>query len=99
MKLFQIDASSGNSYTYNEVVNRSERLAAGLQELGVHQGDVVCILSPNHIEYPMVIYATALTTAVLQTLNPQTTTGKLIHSNVNINTISIGLPIVLFKGS
>lgn len=65
-----IDGASGTSCTYSDVIKRSERLAAGLQQLGVKKDDVVCILAPNHMEYPVVYYATALCTAVLQTVNP-----------------------------
>ena len=57
-------------------MKRSERLAAGLQQFGLQKGDVVGILAPNHLDYPVVFYATTLISAVLQTINPLFTTGK-----------------------
>ena len=73
---FQVEGETGKSCTYNDIITRSERLAAGLQGLGVQKDDVVCIFAPNHLDYPVVYYATALNAAVLQTVNPLFTTGK-----------------------
>lgn len=72
-----VEGETGKSCTYNDIITRSERLAAGLQGLGVQKDDVVCIFAPNHLDYPVVYYATALNAAVLQTVNPLFTTDDL----------------------
>ena len=77
--LFQIDGTTGVIFTFNDVINRTERLAAGLQELGVQKGDVICIVAPNHLEYSILFYATTLIAATLQTVNPLFTKG--IHDS------------------
>lgn len=72
-----VDGTTSKSYTFSDIISRSERLAATLQELGVRQGDVICIFSPNHLDFPVVYFATALTPAVLQAVNPLYTTDDL----------------------
>ena len=76
--LFQVDASSGKTYTYRHLSDRVERLAAGLQRFGVREGDVICMFSPNHIDYLTVYYASVIMNAVLQCINPLFTKGTCI---------------------
>lgn len=76
INVYQVDGVTGKTYTYNDVITRSEKLAAGLQQLGVQKNDVVCLLAPNHIDYGIVFYATALCTAVFQAVNPLFTIGN-----------------------
>src|SRR6186713_941457 len=42
---------------HGEVADRSERIASGLQKLGVKQGDSVCILMRNDIAFIEAAYA------------------------------------------
>ena len=71
----QVDATSGKTYTYRQLIDRVERLAAGLQRYGVREGDVICIFSPNHIDFLPFFYASTLVNAVLQCINPLFTKG------------------------
>ena len=64
-----------NSYTYVKVIDRVQRLAAGLCGLGLRQGDVLCIMMHNDIEFPIITYATNLIGGIIQTLAPD---GKFI---------------------
>ena len=73
---FQIDAPSRKTYTFDEVISRTERLAAGLQCLGAQSGDVICTFAPNHIDYITVAFATYLVNGILQCINPLFTKGK-----------------------
>ncbi|XP_045206212.2 uncharacterized protein LOC123558393 [Mercenaria mercenaria] len=72
-----IDAQSGESYTYRQVIDRIQRLAAGLQEIGLRQGDVICALTFNTIEYPIIWYAANLIGATFQTASPLYTDEEL----------------------
>src|SRR3977135_2288994 len=46
--------------THAEVADRAARIAGGLQQLGVGQGDSVCILMRNDIAFIEAAYAVAL---------------------------------------
>jgi acyl-CoA synthetase (AMP-forming)/AMP-acid ligase II len=53
-----VDAVSGKTYTYGEVIQRTRSLSNGLrQSIGVKPNDVVALFSPNSIEYPIVCHA------------------------------------------
>ena len=45
--------------TWAEVVQRSERIAAGFRKLGLARGDRVALLLGNRIEFPLLLFATA----------------------------------------
>lgn len=46
-----IDAMSGRTITYRQLVESVERVAAGLSARGFRKGDVFAIYSPNIPEY------------------------------------------------
>ncbi|KXG52837.1 AMP-dependent synthetase/ligase [Penicillium griseofulvum] len=53
-----IDAISGEQYTFGDVIQRTCSLSNGLrQSIGVKPNDVVALLSPNTIDYPVVCHA------------------------------------------
>ena len=76
-KILQIDADSEKQYTYAEVIMRIQQLAAGLRNIGLRQGNVLCVLMYNDIDYPIIMYATNMLGAVLQTMSPLYKDGKL----------------------
>jgi long-chain acyl-CoA synthetase len=45
--------------TWSEVVQRSERIAAGFRKLGLERGDRVALLLGNRIEFPLLLFAAA----------------------------------------
>jgi long-chain acyl-CoA synthetase len=45
--------------TWAEVVERSQRIAAGFQKLGLKRGDRVALLLGNRIEFPLILFAAA----------------------------------------
>lgn len=59
----------GRSYTYAEVEAASDRVAAGLLELGVGRGDRVAIAAANSPEWLFTYFATAKLGAILVTLH------------------------------
>ncbi|KAJ6118595.1 AMP-dependent synthetase/ligase [Penicillium samsonianum] len=53
-----INADSGEQYTLGDVIQRTRSLSNGLrQSIGVKPSDVVALLSPNTIDYPVVCHA------------------------------------------
>ena len=74
---FQVDGATSEVYTYADVVSNIERLAAALEEAGVEPGHVICMVTSNRVEYPVVYYAVALIGAVFQPLNPFYTAGDV----------------------
>ena len=55
---------------------RIQQLAAGLRDLGLRQGDILCVFMYNNIDYPIIMYATNMLGAVLQTMSPLYRDGK-----------------------
>src|ERR1700694_6190513 len=49
--------SGDRKRSHAEVANRAERIAGGMQKLGVRQGDSVCILMRNDIAFIEAAYA------------------------------------------
>jgi long-chain acyl-CoA synthetase len=58
------------SVTYEEAINRGERLAAGLQSLGIKKGDKIAIISANRLEWALIDYAVVSLGAILVTIYP-----------------------------
>lgn len=57
------------TYTYREIDERSNRIAAGLSEAGVESGDPVCTFLYNSVEYLSIWFAVAKLGAILVPLN------------------------------
>ena len=55
--------------TFGEVHERSDRLAAGLGEFGVAQGERVALIAPNRMEYILTFFACAKLGAVVVPIN------------------------------
>lgn len=67
------------SYTYKQLLESSQRLAATLVEHGVKKGDRVALLMENTWECVVSIYAVQLCGAVFVVINPQTKPKKLLY--------------------
>lgn len=65
-----VDISGGRRWTYRELAEEVDALAAGLLAAGIVRGDRVGIWAPNCPEWVFVQYATAKIGAVLVTVNP-----------------------------
>lgn len=64
-----VDAESGKTWTYNELNQRSAALASWLSEQGIHKGDRVALLAPNHISYFDLLFACAKLSAIFVPIN------------------------------
>lgn len=62
--------SAGVRKTFSQLLEESDRLAAGLLELGLKKGDRVGIWGPNSLEWVLTQYATARTGMILVNINP-----------------------------
>ncbi|XP_061343091.1 4-coumarate--CoA ligase-like 6 [Gastrolobium bilobum] len=65
-----VDSSSGCSISYAKLLPLVKSMASGLHKMGVSQGDVVLLLLPNSIYYPIVFLGVLYLGAVVTPLNP-----------------------------
>ncbi|KAK7407100.1 hypothetical protein VNO78_08742 [Psophocarpus tetragonolobus] len=65
-----VDSSSGSSISYSKLLPFVKSLASGLHKMGVSQGDVVMLLLPNSIYYPVVLLGVLYLGAVVTPMNP-----------------------------
>ncbi|MGE5137901.1 MAG: class I adenylate-forming enzyme family protein [Rudaea sp.] len=61
---------NGETLTFSELRRRVDRLASGLQTLGVCSGDRVALLLPSCLEFPVAFFAPSALGAVVVPLNP-----------------------------
>lgn len=67
-----IDSSSGYSISYSKLLPLVQSMASGLHHhLGVSQGDVVLLLLPNSVHFPIIFLSILYLGAIVTTMNPQ----------------------------
>lgn len=86
-------------YTYAELDQQSDRLAAALRKGGVERGDRVIVFADNSWETPVAIFAALKAGAAFSPVNPTTKADKLAYMVANcrptaIVTLDRLLPIV-----
>eukprot|EP01018_Ginkgo_biloba_P019716 Gb_21821 [translate_table: standard] len=72
-----VDSTTGNKITYSELWLGVKSIATGLADLGVQKGDVVLLLSPNSIHFPVISMAIMSIGAIVTTTNPLNTTAEI----------------------
>ncbi|KAL1552720.1 4-coumarate--CoA ligase [Salvia divinorum] len=65
-----VDSSSGLSVPYSKLSPLVRSMAAGLHHLGVKQGDVILILLPNSVCFPLVTLGAMSLGAIVTPMNP-----------------------------
>ncbi|EXB31005.1 4-coumarate--CoA ligase-like 6 [Morus notabilis] len=65
-----IDASSGVSIPYSELYSSVKSMASGLHSTGVTKGDVVLVMLPNSIYFPVVLLGVLHSGAIFTPMNP-----------------------------
>ncbi|HEV3478341.1 MAG TPA: class I adenylate-forming enzyme family protein, partial [Gaiellaceae bacterium] len=65
--------------TYNELLERSLRIARLLQDEGLERGDRVALYLDNTAELPAALFGTLLAGGVFMVVNPQTKADKLAY--------------------
>ncbi|HEV7656638.1 MAG TPA: AMP-binding protein, partial [Mycobacteriales bacterium] len=93
-----VDRGSGRRFTYAELMDAVEALAAGLVAAGVSKGDRVGIWAPNRWEWVVLQYATADMGAILVNINPAYRTHELEYV-LNQAGISVLVAAPAFKTS
>ena len=71
------DASSHLSLTFSQLRLRIGSAARALSYAGISQGDVVLLLSPNTVHFPVLFFAIVSLGAVATTANPAYTPGEI----------------------
>ncbi|XAR54743.1 hypothetical protein NMG60_11030015 [Bertholletia excelsa] len=88
-----IDSTSGHTISYPELYPLVKSMALSLRELGVSQGDVVLILLPNSIYYPVVVFGVLSLGAIATTMNPLSTLSEIKKQTLDSNaTFAFTLP-------
>lgn len=65
-----INGADGVTYTYAEVEHTARKVAAGLDKLGIKQGDVIMLLLQNCPEFVFAFLGASYVGAVITTANP-----------------------------
>ncbi|CAK9146281.1 unnamed protein product [Ilex paraguariensis] len=73
-----INGATGEEYTYADVELTSRRVAAGLNKLGVQQGDTIMILLPNSPEFVFAFLGASYRGAISTMANPFFTPAEVI---------------------
>ncbi len=68
---------TGKRYTYAQLADAVQHVAAGLHAHGIRKGDVVGLVSPNLPDFPVVFYAAAAIGAICSTVNPIATAEEI----------------------
>jgi fatty-acyl-CoA synthase len=79
-RMAAVFSQTGERWTYDDLMRRADRLAAGLLSLGVYKGDRVGIWSPNRPEWVLTQFATARIGAILVNINPAYQTPELEYA-------------------
>lgn len=72
-----IDASTGRHVTFSDLWRAVDSVSTSLSLLGVRKGDVILLLSPNSIYFPIVCLSVMSLGGVVTTTNPLNTTSEI----------------------
>ncbi|KII86637.1 hypothetical protein PLICRDRAFT_177391 [Plicaturopsis crispa FD-325 SS-3] len=101
---WMIDDDTGRKIGFEELRARTSGLANALKvKFNIQENDAVLIFSPNHVDYPVAIWAAHRLGAVVSGANPTYTTSELSYQAeathaVLTFTVPAALPVVLSAG-
>ncbi|GMJ10599.1 OPC-8:0 CoA ligase1 [Hibiscus trionum] len=72
-----IDAATGRQLSFPELWRAVDSVSAALSELGIRKGNVVLIISPNSIFFPIVCLSVMHLGAIITTSNPINTSREI----------------------
>lgn len=72
-----VDSSTGFSISYSELFPLVKSMARGLRRLGVSRGDVVLLLLPNCVYYPITFLGVLYLGGVVTTMNPRSSHSEI----------------------
>jgi len=76
---FLVDPKTKRTLTYEALPNEIRKFGAGLVSLGLKKGDVVCMFSPNSLEWGIVFHGVLSVGGILTTCNPIYKEKELNH--------------------
>lgn len=107
-----VDSSSASSISYSQLFPLVKSVASGLRKIGVSQGDVVLLLLPNSIYYPIIFLGVLYLGAIVTPLNPLSSLSEIRKIIVdcgvsiaftvleNVRTLDpLGFPIIAVPGN
>ncbi|EIM79727.1 phenylacetyl-CoA ligase [Stereum hirsutum FP-91666 SS1] len=75
-----VDDATGRKIGFEEIRARVFGLANTLSfDYGIRENDVVCLMSQNHVDYPLVIWALHRLGAIVTLTNPAFTSSELLY--------------------
>ncbi|CAI9762556.1 unnamed protein product [Fraxinus pennsylvanica] len=80
-----IDSSSGFSVSYSLFFSLVKSMASGLHQLGVKQGDVILILLPNSIYFPVIFLGALSLGAIVTPMNPLSKSLEIKKQVLDLN--------------
>jgi len=85
-----IDASTGHQFTYQQLWRAVGSVTSSLSNMGIRKGDVILLLSPNSIYFPVVCLSVMSLGAIITTTNPLNTSREIAKQ------ISDSKPVLAF---
>lgn len=76
-QLAMVDVATEERLTYREFKVKFQTVAAGLSNLGVKHGDVVLLMAPNSVWFPVICFGVMSLGCVITTVNPICTTWEI----------------------
>lgn len=106
-----VDAASGRHLSFLDLWRAVDSLSSVLSSMGIRKGDVILLLSPNSIFFPVVCLSVMSLGAVITTTNPLNTAREISKQVANSSPVlafttqelvqklaDLDLPIVLIDG-
>ncbi|KAH7855968.1 hypothetical protein Vadar_031123 [Vaccinium darrowii] len=72
-----IDSTSGHTIPYSHLYPLVKSMASSLHQMGISQGDVVLILLPNSVYFPIIVFGVLYLGAIVTTMNPLSTLSEI----------------------
>lgn len=82
-----IDAATGRKFTYQHLWTAVHAVASSLSDMGIRKGNVVLLLSPNSIYFPVVCLAVMSLGAIITTTNPLNTPQEIAKQIADSNPV------------
>ena len=81
--MIQIDAATGYEWTFQEVFALARKIGQALfYEHGLRKGDIILLITPNCVEFLLVMLGTLTIGAVVSTANPSYTESEYFITQV-----------------
>lgn len=77
--LFKVDAMTEKSYTLQQMYELSKKACCALRKHGLRKGDVMAIISPNCLDYPIIELGAMAIGAVITAFNPLSTPKEISY--------------------